>query len=414
MTQTIFWSWQSDLSPRETRDLIRDSLLIAIERLVAAMEESQRPSIDHDTKDVAGSPEIVATILKKIESASVFVADITPISVSDSGKHVSNPNVLIELGYAKHALGAENVILVWNTAISGCSVADLPFDLRHRRGPISYELPVGSPKGELRRVREELANEFERRLGACLRNHTASPTTMPRWQQAKSDDPSIWDSGEAALHINRRSDPPVLMGFEARPRAFARLLPERWECVERARSMLEGGSHLSPLGRYSSSDWGRTKGGFLAFRTADWIIEGGKTPTATRWFQSNGEIWGIASSFFSENDGYCYFAEKYAVSQWMSWLRHSITICRSLGGSGSMLCKMGVCGIEGTRWPQGCWVRGEPNVAVENDITDEFSFEGSENDHLVPGVRSIINRIRDSYGLDPYDPDDFEAEFRNG
>ena len=46
-----------------------------------------------------GSPDIVATILAKIEAAAVFVADVTPIAVSPGGKHVANPNVLIELGY---------------------------------------------------------------------------------------------------------------------------------------------------------------------------------------------------------------------------------------------------------------------------------------------------------------------------
>jgi len=46
-------------------------------------------------------PDIVATILEKIDNAAAFVGDVTPISVSENGKQVANPNVLIELGYSR-------------------------------------------------------------------------------------------------------------------------------------------------------------------------------------------------------------------------------------------------------------------------------------------------------------------------
>ena len=153
---TVFWSWQSDQSARETRDLFRDALQAAISRLSAEMEEADRPSLDHDTKDVAGSPEIVTTILKKIQNAAVFVGDITPIVVSPNGKHVPNPNVLIELGFAKHALGPERIILVWNCALTDCSFEHLPFDLRHRRGPVTIDLPIGAGKAQLREAQGSL------------------------------------------------------------------------------------------------------------------------------------------------------------------------------------------------------------------------------------------------------------------
>jgi hypothetical protein len=115
---TVFWSWQSDRPARETRSVIRDALFAALDRIAADLEEADRPELDHDTRGVPGSPDIVATILTKIEAAAVFIADVTPIAVSDGGKHLANPNVLIELGYAKHAIGTERVILVWNTAFT--------------------------------------------------------------------------------------------------------------------------------------------------------------------------------------------------------------------------------------------------------------------------------------------------------
>lgn len=112
MAQTVFWSWQSDQPSRETRSLIRDALIAALDRIAVDLEEADRPEIDHDTKDMPGSPDIVASILAKIEAAAVFIADVTPIAVTDGGKHVANPNVLIELGGKepwRFRLGAEGL-----------------------------------------------------------------------------------------------------------------------------------------------------------------------------------------------------------------------------------------------------------------------------------------------------------------
>lgn len=110
MAQTIFWSWQSDRSERETRHLIREAMVIALDRLAGDSEIEERLEIDHDTRGLPGSPDIVSAILAKIEIAAVFVADITPIAISDQGKHIANPNVLIELGYAKKALGPSRAL----------------------------------------------------------------------------------------------------------------------------------------------------------------------------------------------------------------------------------------------------------------------------------------------------------------
>ena len=62
MVQTVFWSWQSDQPSRETRNIIRDALVSAPDRIAIEMEEAERPEIDHDTKDAPGSPDIVATM----------------------------------------------------------------------------------------------------------------------------------------------------------------------------------------------------------------------------------------------------------------------------------------------------------------------------------------------------------------
>ncbi|RZF63497.1 hypothetical protein EWE75_15785 [Sphingomonas populi] len=102
--KTVFWSWQSDLDPRVTKDLVRYALDEAVKQLAADLEEADRPSVTSDTQGVAGTPDIVATILRKIDEAAVFVGDVTPIALSQSGKACANPNVLLEMGYANKSL----------------------------------------------------------------------------------------------------------------------------------------------------------------------------------------------------------------------------------------------------------------------------------------------------------------------
>jgi len=155
MARSVFWSWQSDRPARETRSLIREALVKAIDRIAVEFDEAGRPEIDHDTRGAAGSPDIVATILTKIDRAGVFVADVTPIAISENGKHIANPNVLIELGYAKRALGTERVITVWNTAFTDARPEDLPSDVDRLpstfravpRRPICVKSGTSSPIG---------------------------------------------------------------------------------------------------------------------------------------------------------------------------------------------------------------------------------------------------------------------------
>lgn len=92
MTTTIFWSWQSDRDPKSHHYFVRDALKDAC-KLIAIdpdYQESGRPEVDHDTKNVAGTPDITKTILEKIARANVFVADMTPVGVTDPLARISH------------------------------------------------------------------------------------------------------------------------------------------------------------------------------------------------------------------------------------------------------------------------------------------------------------------------------------
>jgi len=174
MKKTVFWSWQSDLPPNVTKDFIKGALSQALKNVAAELEleAANRIELDHDTKGEAGLVEIVTTIFNKIDDCEVFVADITPVTTITSNKRdkkIPNPNVMIELGYALGEVGHKRSITVANLAFGG-EHEELPFDLRHRRGAITYALEsIDDPLIE--KTRRTLIKE----LTAALKTNLAAP-----------------------------------------------------------------------------------------------------------------------------------------------------------------------------------------------------------------------------------------------
>ena len=135
MKKVVFYSWQSDLPNGTNRTLIENSLKDVAKEIASSDDADIEPVIDRDTQGVAGAPNIATAIFQKIDSADLFVADVSIIG-SAKKRATPNPNVLIELGYALKALGHERIILVFNTAFG--KVEKLPFDLRMHR-TLTYE-----------------------------------------------------------------------------------------------------------------------------------------------------------------------------------------------------------------------------------------------------------------------------------
>lgn len=135
MKRTIFYSWQTDLPNNTNRSFIESCLNIVVSKVGKSEQFSIELAIDRDTKDTPGTPEIVDTIFNKIESCTLFVADISIINQKAELRKTPNPNVLIELGYAAKAIGWDKIICIYNKDYG--SFDDLPFDLRQRR-PLAY------------------------------------------------------------------------------------------------------------------------------------------------------------------------------------------------------------------------------------------------------------------------------------
>ncbi|MBY3205044.1 hypothetical protein [Rhizobium laguerreae] len=77
----IFWSWQSDRTGKVTRNVVHDALGRALLALGDELElaPSDRPELDHDTKNSPGMAAIADTIFDKIRQSAVFVGDVTSV-----------------------------------------------------------------------------------------------------------------------------------------------------------------------------------------------------------------------------------------------------------------------------------------------------------------------------------------------
>lgn len=141
METTVFYSWQSD--DRTTRRYIEKSLTAAIADLSENPDIEASPRMDKDTQGAAGAVHIVDTIQTKIKDCGIFLADVSLIDTSNSGRRIVNLNVMFELGYAMGVHSESRIILVANGELG--DLKDLPFDISHHR--IITFSPVEDPRG---------------------------------------------------------------------------------------------------------------------------------------------------------------------------------------------------------------------------------------------------------------------------
>lgn len=187
----VFWAWQYDLPGKIARHFIRSALEEAILQVNQA-EEIDEPNeafqtgamhLDYGRKNLKGSPDLAIEILKKIDNATVFVGDVTPVGkgqpyktdegVESDGKLLMNPNVAIELGYALKTLTTEYVLMVMNAHYGKRS--DMPFDLGHKGGPIMYNLAPDATRKQIEDEKKKLVAV----LVNALKEYVPKPVVVP-------------------------------------------------------------------------------------------------------------------------------------------------------------------------------------------------------------------------------------------
>lgn len=163
-TFTLFYSWQSDRPSDLCRNFLAEALKLAVQKIRETREVIV--VIDADTQGVSGTPPLSETILRKIDACDGFLADLTLVAATETGKASPNPNVLIEYGYALKAKGSPHIILAMNIAFGGPD--KLPFDLRHLRHPLQYEAAETLPAGERRKLRGLFAEKLVTALNGVI------------------------------------------------------------------------------------------------------------------------------------------------------------------------------------------------------------------------------------------------------
>jgi hypothetical protein len=191
---TIFYSWQSDTPAKEGRNFLEGALRAAVARISndTEVEDAVREGLrlDKDTKGVPGSPPIFNTILAKIETAAVFVPDLSFTGRRVKGGSTPNPNVLIEYGWALKALGYSRIIPVMNEAHGLATSESMPFDMAHLRFPIRYNLIDGATEKERSSVRKELTDALEEALRVVIESGEIT-AAMSKAQRPQEDRPRI-------------------------------------------------------------------------------------------------------------------------------------------------------------------------------------------------------------------------------
>jgi hypothetical protein len=301
----IFWSWQSDTPGKTGRHFIRETLEEAIADLRQAPEveeptEKERREelyLDHDRKGVPGSPDLANVIFEKIENAAVFIADVTAVGQTfDGDKKLINSNVAIEYGHAHRALGDRSILMVQNLHYG--SRDDLPFDLKHKAGPIQYALAPNASKDQLATERARLRGQFINALRPYIEMPSAKPAVSFQETPAASSPAVYFEAHEVIAVIGRGTVDEIEYRFNESRAFYLRLIPtlsldaplknvDLFNLVQSRK--------LDALARVRYSTMpDRNRFGAITF-------EPHGTSTTPRTFSQvfrNGELWGVTTEFF--------------------------------------------------------------------------------------------------------------------
>jgi hypothetical protein len=183
MKRSVFFSWQLDTKTKVGRNLIERALEQALKDLAKdpaiAMPEREL-FVDRDTVGVPGTPPIVETIFAKIDNAYAFVPDLTFVGQRIDKRPTPNPNVLIEYGWAAKSLGYSRLVPVMNVAFGEPTAENMPFDLRHLRNPITFNLPPDANDEAIAEAKASLAKAFRTALNQILTSAALSDMSLDR------------------------------------------------------------------------------------------------------------------------------------------------------------------------------------------------------------------------------------------
>lgn len=304
----VFWSWQSDLPGKISRHFVRDALDKAISELKEeiSIEEPERKQLhlDHDRKGLSGSPDLAQAIMKKVRDSAVFVADVTPVGKTPKGKHLMNANVAIEFGYALAKVGDSGILMILNKAYGDRD--SLPFDLKHKAGPIIYDLSETAKPKKIEDARTSLVGTLRVAIRDCLnaKKKITKEESKHIEVPSQSNCSMYFKEGEVLARREVHGVTDSDLRYENGPLLYLRIIPTvaMPSLKESEIAGLIFGIKIRPLnnGLGSGASHERNKYGGMTFSTQA-NQNKIRLLTSTQLF-SNREIWGIDSTPFNNKE----------------------------------------------------------------------------------------------------------------
>lgn len=311
----IFWSWQSDTPGKTGRFVVRDALNDAIAELKESPDIIEEPTtaearealhLDQDIQGTTGSPDLAQTIFDKINASTVVVADVTmvgavvppgaPAPATDK-KRLINSNVAIELGYALRALDTNHVVLVFNRHYGVHE--DLPFDLRHKGGAVTFNLGPGADAKTIKEQRNELRARFVQALKPFLQ--TSAPTAAFVETSTTFSPAAYFEKGGVLASRDGTSGEQVAFSYNTDQLCYLRLIPLRPLAAPLQLSAIRGAASTAPL---LTGDYGsvveRNVFGAIAMQAESYPPDGPTSISASTQLFTNGEIWAISVVLIAE------------------------------------------------------------------------------------------------------------------
>jgi hypothetical protein len=415
----VFWSWQADTRGKTSRHFVRGALADAIkglkqpEDVEEPLERETREALhlDHDRQDVPGSPELAPTIFGKIDRAAVFVADVTLVAQMEgedggANKKLINSNVAIEYGYAVRALGDESILMVQNVHYG--EREELPFDLKHKAGPIQYRLAPDASKQEIAAERAKLRGKFVEALRPYLSIGKVPGEPARKFAETlcTANVAFFWTPSDVLAKIGSDTPPAFRHHSEDddaidyhfnEPRAFyLRLIPmiplaeqlkvtTLFAVVQRRR--------LQVLMRtvYGGGMPGRNRFGAISYEPH------GISPVPTGFTQlfRNGEIWGVSGEFAAHYYDDLVVPMVNVENIYKRTLANYIVLAgEDLGVAPPYQVEMGAVGLRDMRLslPQPVSVRGEVSEPI---YENELKLRRVLNDTSPGNQRALVDEFLD-------------------